>query len=281
MEFYEAVGSRRSIRWFRPWEPVAAAVIQRVLEAARLVSCPGNVQPWRAVVVVQKEMPEGDREELLDAGNRQWPQVLAPAWIYWYGDPDAAVPAAFVDHVVELLPTGAAPSSFGWTEESVRASIEDGRPMPPGLPPLEAVLHGMPYEFSALFAAQETNGACQVAQLAAVEEGLGTCLLAVAHPARQGDVKRVLGVPERFVPVWLQLLGHPVESRDAGGQRPRISFEETFAWGRWGTPFPRDFDVIEDLKSRRLLQDPAPLPGRFEELAHLARMFGIGEETAS
>jgi nitroreductase len=273
MEFCDVVGSRRSIRWFHPHEPVSTAAIQCVLEAARLVSCPGNVQPWRAVVVVQQEMPQADREVLLDAGNRQWPQVLAPVWIYWYGDPDAAVPAAFVERVVELLPTGAPPRSFGWTEETVRASVEEGRPMPPGLPSLEAVLHEMPYE--------ETNGACQVAQLAAVDEGLGTCLLAVAHPARHGEVKRVLGVPERFVPVWLQVLGHCAESREAGGQRPRLPFEEIYAWGRWGIPLPRDPRVVEDLTRRRLLQAPAPLTGRFDELARLAEVFGIGEEVTS
>lgn len=48
MEFAQVVGNRRSIRWFKPWKPVERTQIQRSLEAARLTSCPGNLQPWRA-----------------------------------------------------------------------------------------------------------------------------------------------------------------------------------------------------------------------------------------
>ena len=234
MEFFEVVGRRRSIRFFRPWQRVDHSSLQRILEAARLVSCPGNTQPWRAVVVVQRDLADADRETLLEAGNRQWPQILAPVWIYWFADPSATTPEAFVTRVLELLPTGAAPESFGWTEEAVRGAIEAGRPAPAGLPPLDAVLHGLPREISAVIAAQETNGACQVAQLAAVEEGLGSCLLSLAHPGRYQDVRRILGVPDAFVPVWLQLVGHSAESQDAGGQRPRDPFDATFAFGEVG-----------------------------------------------
>jgi len=53
MEFLQVVGSRRSIRWFRPWQPVEAEKLQRILEAARVTGCPRNLQPWRAVVVTQ------------------------------------------------------------------------------------------------------------------------------------------------------------------------------------------------------------------------------------
>lgn len=51
--------------------------------------------------------------------------------------------------------------------------------MPEGMPPLHAIPHGLPYEASAVIAAQETNAACTVATLAAVDEGLG-------RPARCG-----------------------------------------------------------------------------------------------
>ena len=54
MEFLKVVGDRRSVRWFRPWEPVDPASVQRILETARWCGCPGNLQPWRAVVVVQR-----------------------------------------------------------------------------------------------------------------------------------------------------------------------------------------------------------------------------------
>ncbi len=51
MDFLEVVGSRRSIRIFKPWQPVEKEKIQRILEVVRHTSCPGNLQPWRAIVV--------------------------------------------------------------------------------------------------------------------------------------------------------------------------------------------------------------------------------------
>jgi nitroreductase len=274
MDVLEAIGSRRSIRWFRPWEPVAPASIQRVLEAARMTGSPGNLQPWRAIVVIPADLDPAERRTLLEANNRQRAQELAPAWVYWYADPDAAVPEVFLRRVEEQLPTGAIPSAFGWSSDSARRSIVDGEPAAQGLPALDTMVHGLPYELSAILAAQEANAACTVAVLAAVDAGLATCLHTIAAPAHQDEVKAVLGAPERLVPVWLQLLGHAAESPDAGGQRPRQPFEELFSLGRWGSPFPRDPRVVEEMSEARLLQEPAPRPGRDEELAHLARMFG-------
>jgi len=276
MDVLDAIGSRRSVRWFRPWEPVAPAAIQRVLEAARMTGSPGNLQPWRAIVVIAAELDAVDRQTLLEANNRQRAHELAPVWIYWYGDPDSARPEVFLRRVEEQLPAGAIPAAFGWSPEAARRSIVEGEPAAQGLPALDAFVHGLPYELSAVIAAQETNAACAIATLAAVDAGLATCLHTIASPARQGEVKAVLGAPERLIPVWVQLLGHAAESADAGGQRPRQPFEELYSLGRWGSPFPRDPAVVEDMRRRRLLQETAPRPGRGEELAHLARMFGYG-----
>jgi nitroreductase len=274
MEFMRVVGSRRSIRWFKPWQAVEPEKVQRILEAARFTGCPGNLQPWRAIVVEAARLDEERREGLLAANNWQRAQDQAPVWIYWYADPDAAVPQIFLDRVREQIRIGAISEAFGWSEAAARGSIEDGAPAAPGLPPLDTLVHGLPYELSAIVAAQETNGACAVAVLAAVDEGLATCLHTVAAPPRQDEVKALLGVPERFVPVWIQLVGYPAEAADAGGQRPRLPFEELFASMEWGTPLRRDPAVTVALEAEGLIQAPAPRPGRFEELEHLSRMFG-------
>ncbi len=276
MDVLRAIGSRRSIRWFKPWEPVSPAAVQRVLEAARMTGSPGNLQPWRAIVVVAADLDPADRRTLLEANNRQRAHELAPVWIYWYADPDSAVPEVFLRRVEEQIPIGAIPAAFGWSAEAARGSIVNGEPAAAGLPALDAFVHGLPYELSVVIAAQETNAACALATLAAVNAGLATCLHTIASPARQDEVKAVLGAPERLVPVWVQLLGHAAESSDAGGQRPRQPFEELFSLGRWGSPFPRDLDVVEEMGRLGLLQEPAPRLGRDEELAHLARMFGYG-----
>lgn len=280
MDFLQVVGNRRSVRWFKPWQPVGNDQIQRILEAARLTSCPGNLQPWRAVVVVVRELDPGPRARLLAANNHQRPQELAPVWIYWYADPDAARPSQFLESVRQLLPIGVLPSAFGWSEPVAADAIERGHEVPSGLPPLDTAVHALTLESSAVLAAQETNGACVVATLAAVNEGLGTCLHSIAAPARQDEVRELLGVPARLIPVWLQLLGYPAESPEAGGQRPRAAFGHLFRFMHWKQPFDRAPEVVDRLKDDGLLQAPAPLPGRFEELRHLARMFGYPAEDA-
>ena len=44
-------------------------------------------------------------------------------------------------------------------------------------------------------------------------------------------------------------------------ERPRDPFEDTFALGRWGTPYPRDPAVVGELRREGLIQREAPLPG--------------------
>ena len=271
--FLDVVGSRRSIRWFKPWELVDRRAIQRILETARSISSPGNLQPWRAVVVEAEELDEASRTRLLEANNWQGAHLLAPVWVYWYADSSAVAPMAFLEGLRTLLPTGALPAAFGWSEEHARAAIQDGAAAPPGMPGLDRSVHQLPPEISPILAAQETNAAITVAALAAVNEGLGSCLQSIAVPSAHAQVREILGVPPHFVPVWLLLLGHPAESPDAGGQRPRAPFEELFAWRRWGSPFRRDPEVVEELRREALVQPEAPLPGRAEELERLGRMF--------
>jgi nitroreductase len=274
MEFLRVVGGRRSIRWFRPWQQVPQAAIQRILEVARLSTSPGNVQPWRAVVVRTEDLDPGERRRLLEANNEQRAQEQAPVWIYWFADPSAARPEVFLRRVLQQLPIGAIPAAFGWSEERARAAILEGTPAAPGLPALHHLVHQMPEAASVVVAIQETNAALALAQLAAVEEGLGTCLHTIAMAPHLPDVKAILNLPDGYLPVWLQLVGYPAEGVEAGGQRPRIPFDELYALGRWGSPFPRDPAVVEQLERDGLIQAQAPLPGRFEELEHLARMFG-------
>jgi hypothetical protein len=47
---------------------------------------------------------------------------------------------------------------------------------------------------------------------------------------------------------------------------------------RYGRPFERDEQVVDELTEEGLLQAQAPLPGREEELRFLARMYGYPEE---
>ena len=275
MDFLEVCGLRRSIRFFKLWEKVEREKIQRILEVVRVATtCPGNLQPWRAIVVEQDKLPTQDREKLLAADNHQAAHGQAPVWIYWFSDPYSCVPEAFRRRVHELIDLGALPTFYGWTHDTVDGSILKGETAPEGMAGIHRLIHGMPRETSIAVARQETVGACAVAVLAAVNEGLGTCLHMVAQMDKIDDVKRILKVPETWEAVWLQLVGYPAEEREAGGQRPRDSFEQLYFDGEYGQPFARDGKIVEDLHLEGLLRAPMPKPQRFEELKHLARMMG-------
>jgi len=278
MEFTQVVGNRRSVRWYKTWEPVPAEKIQRILETARWTTCPGNLQPWRAVVVYRDEIDQDVREELLKADNWQGAHTQAPVWIYWYADPEAASGDCFVRNTYELLDVGAVPAAYGWARDTIKAAIQEGAETPEGMASIQEILHNLPPEISALMAYSETVGACSVATLAAVNQGLGTCLHTIARPSMQDRVKELLGVPARCLPVWNQLVGYSAEGPEAGGQRPRQPFEEMFFIGRWGESFTRDEKVVGELTDEGLLQTPAPLPQRWEEIRSLARMYGYPEE---
>ncbi len=229
-------------------------------------------------MVEQQEIPPEDRTALLRANNFQASQALAPVWIYWFADITAGMTETFRQRTHELLDVGALPTAFGWSHEQIDASFLRGELFPEGGPPLGGTPELPPEQAlqqAATIARSEVVGATSVALLAAVNEGLGTCLHSVAHITQMDTVKKVLGAPDHWIPVWIQLVGYPAEELEAGGQRPRLPFEHLFFYGRYGQPFPRDANVVEGLKREGLLRTPAPKPGRFEELKHLSRMFGF------
>jgi nitroreductase len=278
MEFLETVGTRRSVRWFKTYEPVEREKVQEILEVIRLTTCPGNLQPWRAVVVWRDELDDDIREELLKADNWQGAHVQAPVWIYIFADVEAAGTDRFAINTQELIEVGALPSAYGWSKTRIIDAIERAVETPAGMASINELLHDLPHEASAQIAYAETVGACAVATLAAVNQGLGTCLHMIARPTSQARVREILGVPDTWVPVWVQLVGYSAEDAKAGGQRPRKPFEELFFEGKVGTPFTRDPKVVEKLTQAKLLQTPAPTPGRRDELMFLARMYGYPED---
>ncbi|MGQ0467061.1 MAG: nitroreductase family protein [Sporichthyaceae bacterium] len=278
MEFLEAVGSRRSVRWFKTYEPVEREKVQEILEVIRWTTCPGNLQPWRAIVVWRDELDDDTREELLKADNWQGAHVQAPVWIYIFADVDSATTDKFAINTQELIECGALPSAYGWSKTRIIDAIERAVETPAGMASIHEILHDLPHEASAAMAYSETVGACAVATLAAVNQGLGTCLHTIGRPSSQAKVREILGVPDSWVPVWVQLVGYSAEGQKAGGQRPRRPFEETFFEGKAGVPFVRDPKVVEKMEREGLLQAPAPTPGRREEQMFLARMYGYPED---
>ena len=260
MEFKEVVGRRRSIRYFQSWRPVEREKIQVILEAARQASCAVNATFMKAIVVERDKLDRKTLEAMktpVSGLNIE----LAPVHIYTYADPSAFVGAQ--QRLKKLVDVGALNVTHGWSHKFVDEFV-----WPNILKPLaENLPMSMP-----LVAGDAGIAVCQ-AMLAAVDEGLGVSLAAfVPEP-----VKKALNVPDHWVPLWVLLVGYPAESWEAGGQRPRPPMEEIYFDGKFGTPFKPDPKVTEELKARKMLTAPAPLPWRKEEIKALARMFGLPE----
>ncbi|MBW2241922.1 MAG: nitroreductase family protein, partial [Deltaproteobacteria bacterium] len=110
------------------------------------------------------------------------------------------------------------------------------------------------------------------ATLMAVEQGLGTCCQGSANWAK---VEKAFGLPESCRIVVAQTVGYPLENPKAGGQRPRLPFEELFQLNACDRPFPRLQEVVDELTQGRLLQAPAPLPGREEEIEGIRERYEL------
>jgi nitroreductase len=256
MELREAIGLRRSIRFLRPYQPVEPEKIQRMLEAARVASHWGNVQSLRAVVVFRDSAPK-EVVEAVTAMVAGFQIRLAPVVIVWYVETSAVDEQS--DRLRELLKAGAL--GFGEGKEEA----------------LEKQL--IPFFTSLLERLKEPGineldcgqGIAQ-ATLMAFEQGLGTCLLGTANT---DQIRERLGLPDTARVLVLQTVGYPAESPEAGGQRPRLPFEQIFHMNGYGNSFPRAEAVVEELRRDRLIQEGAPLPWREAELDYLKRALGI------
>lgn len=260
MEFTQVLGIRRSIRYFDPDRPVEREKIQKILEAMRVASCAVNAHWLRAVVVDRAGIPP-ETMEALKVPVAGLVQELAPIHIYCYLD-TGIVNRVKGARLKELVDVGALNPTHGWSHKFV-----DDFVYPQILKPLtESPGYGVAAAF-------DCGGAGTQGLLMAVDEGLGVCWTAFnPEPA-----KKLLAVPDDWIPLYVMNVGYPLESREAGGQRPRPAFEELYFEGHVGQPFRRDPNVVKELEERGLYQQPAPLPDRKQEVRDLARKLGLPE----
>ena len=256
MELREVMGRRRSIRFLRPYRPVEPEKIQRMLEAARIASHWGNVQSLRAVVVFRDSASE-EVLEALQAPIAGFQIKLAPVVIVWYIDTAAVDDQA--NRLRELLKAGAL--GFGEGKED---ALENQL-----IPIFQSI--GDKLKEPGLGEVDCGQGIAQ-ATLMAFELGLGTCCLGSPNTDK---IRNNLKLPETARVLLLQTVGYPAECPEAGGQRPRLPFEQLFHMNGYGEPFPRDPDVVDELKRDGMLQDPAPVPWREAELEYLKNALGI------
>jgi nitroreductase len=260
MEFKQVIGTRRSIRYFDPNRPVEDEKIQVMLEAANRSSRSVNADYLKAIVVKRDELSPEIIEQL-KTPTTQVSTDLAPCYIFFYGDMTYGDRAQ--ESLKELVDVGALNPTHGWShayvDDVVYAQV---------LRPLFSVP-----ELSGWMCTVECGLAINQAMLAGVDEGLGVCL----HAYNIELAKEILKVPDHWIPMWMLLVGYPAESREAGGQRPRRPLSEHFFRGQYGIPWEEIPEVTERLKQEGMIQAPAPLPNRREEIRELARRFGLPE----
>ena len=115
------------------------------------------------------------------------------------------------------------------------------------------------------------------ATLVAYDEGLGTCCIGTGSldGPREKKMRKLFKLPESAHLLVLMTVGYPLESREAGGQRPKLPFEQLYFVNEHGNPFERDLRVVEELKRDGMIQAPAPLEYRQKELEFLHKALEI------
>jgi hypothetical protein len=186
---------------------------------------------------------------------------LAPVHIYCYGDLSVIAKDRGA-RPKELIDVGALNPSHGWTHRFVDEFV-----WPQLLKPLS---ESPAYPVGVAF---DDGGAATQGLLMAFHEGLGACWTAFNAEA----AKRAFEVPDDWIPHYLMNLGYPLESREAGGQRPRPPFEELYFEGRVGRPFERNPVVVRELRQAKMIQPRAPLADRKQEVRELSRKLGLPE----
>ncbi len=261
MEFKEVIGRRRSIRYFLPYRPVEREKIQTIMEATRLSSCAVNASFLRAIVVERDKLAPEDLEAL-KVPTTTLQLDMAPVHIYFYGNLNA-IQESHGQTLKELFDVGALNPTHGWShkfiEETVWAQILDPISKDPNINPIAVSM--------------DSGVAMNQALLTAFDEGLGALLTAF----NAEKAKAIFKVPDHFMPLYAMLIGYPAESWEAGGQRPRPALESLYFEGEYGVPMQRDPAVVEQLKQDKMIQEPAPLPWRKDEVRALSRMFGLPE----
>ena len=262
MDYFRVLGSRRSVRYFDPDRPVERDKIETIGHATRLASRAMNV-PWGKGVVVYREALSEEERNGLKTPFAEIEFDLAPVYLLWYSDLAAREDALQGVHY-PTVPSGALQDTavygppHGWSQRYVERVVVP-QVLMPGLG--NRVRGGN----------ADTGMALMQGYLAAVDEGLGACLV----PFDEEGARRVVDVPEDFEPAAALLIGYPAESPEAGGQRPHSAWEECFFDADTNTPFPRDSQVTAKLEEAGLLQTAAPLPWRDDEVRALSRGLGL------
>ncbi|MEQ8834446.1 MAG: nitroreductase family protein [Miltoncostaeaceae bacterium] len=249
----QALGDRRSIRYFDASRTVERWKIETMLQAARFSSCQGNINCTEAIVVTKDSELWDDVEECVSGFNVQ---IINQAshLILWLTNLNAWYGRA-VDGISTVSISGATTKYHGWNYEfSMTQTIPR--------------LMSFPTERTENLLRFETGQAVANAMSAGVGVGVGNILIAFGR--KPGGIEKAFGLPPHYRFTWGHAVGYPLENPNAGGQRPRLKFAKLFHDNEFGVPFESDPDTAAMLRQKGLIQEQAPLPGRIEEVQRIA-----------
>ncbi|MEO2057320.1 MAG: hypothetical protein ABGX38_00500, partial [Thermoleophilia bacterium] len=118
----------------------------------------------------------------------------------------------------------------------------------------------------------ETGQHVAAAMIAGQALDVGSILIAFGR--KPGGIEKAFNLPPHYRFTWGHAVGYPLEDMSAGGQRVRLKFDKLFSNQEHGNGRQMDAGVEDALKAKGLIQEQAPLPGRFEEIDKLAADFG-------
>ena len=210
ISLFEAIYTQRAVRRFKP-DPVPDEAIHAILEAATMAPSARNLQPWRFLVI-------RDRDTKRRIGE-------------WYQDGLDAVYQTDESRLKLGLPPP--PKRMDETTYRMGDHMED---MPVLI--FACIDHGnaRPGKGSIL-RGSNIYPAVQNLLLAARGLGLGTVITTI-YRRHEEAIKEFLGIPENVETVALIPVGYPAEGQQFGGSK-RKPVEEISSYERWGQKAPK------------------------------------------
>ncbi len=201
MSVFDAIEKRRSVRNYRP-DSISADVLDRLLNAIRLAPSGGNQQPYKFIVVQDKEIKA----------------KLAAACRWTPGAPKGHEFIAEAPVAIVACSSEKGGISRFYREEG-QMTLALGRDVPAEIDRSAAGYLNLA-EIDAAIALDHLI-------LAATEEGLGTCWVAAIDEL---EVKRLLSVPDDMRVLVVVPIGYTDSWPEA---RPRKRHEELFCQDRY------------------------------------------------
>ena len=201
---WEAITMRRSIRKFAP-DDIPPEMIDQMLEAARLAPSGSNRQPWRFLVVKDKDVKKEVRRICL---NQRFVEE-APVVIVCFGDTERYSRPARRERRKEFTESGVSATLSGSFADPKYIAYLDSQPTPPReelLTPITA----------------NTFIAIEHLVLMATALGLGTCW--VGGFGDSSELNRLFSLDDNMIPVAVIPIGYP--AGEPPPQRPRLPLEE-------------------------------------------------------